>query len=89
LRAVGELAQPSPHVADVGRQAGVVVEPVLLDHRGIDLPAHVDFFLLADQHEVLLAADGVGGAGRKRDDGANDKGACDHGGETSSKHPGW
>ena len=49
----------------------------------------VDFFLLADQHEVLFAADGVGGAGRKQDDGADHKGACGHSGEGSSMHRGW
>ena len=88
LRAVGELSQPAAHVVHIGGEARVVVEAVLLGHRGIDLPAHVDFFLLADQHEVLLAADGVGGAGRKRDDDADHKGACGHGGETSSKRHG-
>jgi len=89
LRAVGELSQFATHVAHIGGEARVVVQAVLPAHRGVDLSAHVDFFLLADQHEVLPAADGVGGAGRKQHDGADHKGACGHSGEGSSMRHGW
>ena len=60
---------PRAELLDVALPDGIRIQTDARDDGRIGLPAHRDFLILADQHELILAGGGICGAAARGDAG--------------------